>query len=163
MAYNSDPSVQANQLPLSIDLPQEEEQLRQKLTDSYKKTVDAMNNKIGGLFSLQEIANFERWFSVNSTTQTRNGYRKTFKFTSIATGASYVFAHGIQSLKQITNMRAIVYTDQGDWRKVPYVDDVLITNSISMKVDVTSVTIRNGTTAPAIKSGIVVLEYLKQD
>ena len=163
MSYNSDPALQANQLPLSIEFPEDEEQLRQRLTDSYKRTVDAMNNKIGGLFTLQEVADFERWFTVNSTTQTRNGYRKTFKFTSIAPGGNLPLAHGIKSLKQVTDYRAIVLTDVGDWRKVPYTDVVDVTEQISMRVTSTNIIIENGAAAPEIKSGIVVLEYLKQD
>ena len=158
MAYTNDPAQQSNQLPISIDFPEDEKDLREVLTTSYKKTVDSVNTKIGGLFTLEEVANFERWFTVDSVTQTRNGYRKTFKLNP----NSLTFAHGIQSLKQITDYRAIVKTSDGDFRKVPYVHITDITKQISMRVTETQVIIENGSTAPTIKSGIVVLEYLKQ-
>lgn len=158
MAYSSDPALQANQLPISIDLPEDEKQLRETLTSTYKRTVDAMNYKIGGLFSLQEVADFERWFSVGKPGNTRNGYRKTFE---LETG-NLTFSHGIQQLKVVTDYRAVVFTADGDWRKVPYTDVNNVTNQISMRITETEVIIENGATAPEITDGIVVIEYLKQ-
>ncbi len=158
MSYSSDPALQSNQLPLSIDFPQNDQERIEVLTASYKRTVDSMNYKIGGLFSLQEVADFERWFTIGNPQQMRNGYRKTFHFL----GNALTFAHGIKSLKQVTDYRAIVYTDNNDWRKVPYTHVVDITKQISMQITETDIIITNGGTAPAIISGIAVIEYLKQ-
>lgn len=158
MSYSSDPALQTNQLPISIDLPEDQKQLRETLTDSYKRTVDAMNYKIGGLFSLQEVADFERWFTVGKPGNTRNGYRKTFE---LETG-NLTFSHGIQQLKVVTDYRAVVFTDDGFWKKVPYADVNNVDRQISMRVSETEVIIEAGANAGTITDGIVVIEYLKQ-
>lgn len=162
MANTNDPALQSNQLALSVDFPQDEEDRIEVITSAYKRTVDAMNTKIGGLFSLQEVANFERWFKVDNPQETRNGYRRTYKFGKIAPSGVLSFTHELRSIKEVTDYRAIVFTSANDWRKVPYADVTLVNNQISMNITETKIIITNGSTAPSIIRGIAVLEILKQ-
>jgi hypothetical protein len=90
MAFSSDRALQSNQLPLSIDFPEEPTQLRETLETSYKRTVGAMNKKEGSLYPLQEVANFQQYFEYSDQTKFipdpndfRNGYRTTFDLIAL--------------------------------------------------------------------------------
>ncbi len=157
MAYTNDPALQSNQLPLSIDFPEDQEQLRQTLSSSYKRTVDSVNSKEGALYPLKEVANFQRFFIDGKPNEFRNGYRYVFKLDP----NKLTFNHNISNITEMTNYRAIVTTSLGDFRKVPYTDVTNVTNQISMRVTQTQVIITNGATAPTITSGMVILDYLK--
>ncbi len=157
MGFSSDIPMQSNQLPLSIDYPAPDSpDFLDTLSLSYKRTVDSMNTKEGGLYFLQEQATFKRLFIQTDPQNFRNIYRSVF----VLNPAALTFNHNIVGIVQVFSYWAIANT-AGDFRVVPYVDTVLVTNQISMRVTTTQVIITNGATAPAITGGLVVLEYTK--
>ncbi len=92
MAFSSDIPLQTNQLPLSVDFPDEPKQLKETLSTNYKRTVDAVNTKIGGMFLLREQASYAQFFPVtvssnsSNSLETRSGYRMTYDLVDLNGG-----------------------------------------------------------------------------
>lgn len=156
MSFSSDQPLLSNQLPISVEFPKDQVRFLETLSLLYKRIADSVNKKEGSLYLLQELANFQQFFTQGDPQRTRNGYRKTF----ILDPSTLTFNHNITGISQITNYWAIANT-AADFRKVPYVDVTNVTNQISMRVTTTQVIITNGATAPAITGGLVILEYVK--
>ena len=79
---SSDPALNTNQLPISLDVNPDESNYDEILQLYLRRIANAVNTKESGLFLLQENAPFEQWFSEvtqNSSTQQylRNAYRLT--------------------------------------------------------------------------------------
>lgn len=161
MSFSSDQPLLANQLPISIDFPPpSEEAFRHTLSLIYKRIANAVNTKEGSLYQLQEIANFQQFFTSGDPLTLRPGYRRVFELSAIAPGGTLNFAHGIVGITQLTNYWAIGNT-AADFRKIPFSSTVAVNQQISMVVTTTNVIITNGAAATAITGGIIVLEYLK--
>jgi hypothetical protein len=82
MTFSSDPALNTNQLPVSLDINSDEEGYDNILQLYLRRIANAVNSKESGLFLLQENAPFEQWFNevteVSSTQQyLRNAYRLT--------------------------------------------------------------------------------------
>lgn len=155
MSFSSNQPLQSNQLPISLDVPKEPDLLHTFLTNFIRNISNIVNTKEGALYSRQELANFQQWFSSTPFTF-NNGYRTCFEVNP----AALTFNHGISGITQVTNYWAIVNTASG-FRKVPYASATLVTDQTQMDVTTTQVIITNGATAPAITGGIIVLEYIK--
>ncbi len=91
MAFSSDIPLQSNQLPISIEFPPIKKEFDNILSLTYKRIADAVNKKEGGLFQLQENANFNQYFKYTSGTNPdpnnfRNGYRTTYDLVALNGG-----------------------------------------------------------------------------
>jgi hypothetical protein len=92
MSFSNDPAQLSNQLPLSIDFPQDPDELQRILSSSYKQTVDSLNSKEGALYLLQEINSFAQFFpsSVDANSSQslvlRPAYRVTFDLVAMNGG-----------------------------------------------------------------------------
>lgn len=94
MSFSSDIPLQSNQLELSIDFPDvNTKDFQNLLSLSYKRITDSVNLKEGSLYTLQELANFQRWFKYSNPAtftidpnNTRNGYRTTFDLVKLNGG-----------------------------------------------------------------------------
>lgn len=76
MTFSSDPSLNTNQLPVSLDVNPEEEGFQSILLLYLRRVANSVNTKESGLYLLQETANFEQWFGLTPQ-QNRNAYRLT--------------------------------------------------------------------------------------
>ncbi len=85
MTISSDPSLNTNQLPISLDVNPEEEGYQSTLLLYLRRVANAVNTKASGLFLLQETANFEQWFTATPQ-QNRNAYRTTFDLVALKGG-----------------------------------------------------------------------------
>jgi hypothetical protein len=91
MTFSSDPSVNTNQLPVSLDVNPGEEGFESTLLLYLRRIANATNTKNSGLHLLQETANFEQWFQSSPTTdgssqQNRNAYRITIDIIALYGG-----------------------------------------------------------------------------
>ena len=93
MAFSSDRALLSNQLPLSINFPEQPDQLSETLETTYKRIVNAINEKEGSLFPLQEVANFNSYFKYTTAASLipdpnnfRFGYRTTFDLIKLNGG-----------------------------------------------------------------------------
>jgi hypothetical protein len=86
MTFSSDPSLNTNQLPISLDVDPDSDEFESILLLYLRRIANAVNTKENGLFLLQETASFEQWFGATPQ-QNRNGYRTTFDLVALNGGA----------------------------------------------------------------------------
>lgn len=173
MSFSSDNPQLINQLPLSIDFPKDPEQLQMIQSTAYKKTVDAMNSKEGGLYLLQEIGSYIQYFptSVDSNSSQslilRPGYRRTYDIValnggSISSGSTVSVPHNLDmsTVTAITRMYGGAITNGPFFIPIPYASPTPA-NCIELFADSTNITIVVGSGQNKITQLYVVLEYLR--
>lgn len=180
MSFSSDQPQLSNQLPLSIDFPEEQVLFLETLGLTYKRIVDSTNTKIGGIFLIQQLANFERWFLQSDNApftidpqRTRNGYRNTLNMIAlnggpIASGATVTVPHNIPLTidSSITRIYGGARSAPGAnpfFLPIPYPPNPTALNtSIEVFLDLTNITLRNGAGQNQLNQCFVVVEYLQQ-
>ena len=140
--------------------PEDESQLRIKLTDVYTKTATSVNLREIAIYDLQELLTGQLWFDPNDNQNKRFTFRQVYQIGAIAAGATLNVLHGIVGVVAFTRMYGTCVTAVVDYRPIPYADAAVVTNQISLTVAGVNLVIVNGATAPNITSGIIVLEYL---
>ena len=86
MTFSSDPALNTNQLPISLDVNPEEKDFASTLLLYLRRIANAVNTKESGLYLLQENANFEQWFQTANPQQNRNAYRITADLVALNGG-----------------------------------------------------------------------------
>lgn len=152
---------QSSFLPTTTVFPTDYDELIIRLTKNYSDTANFLNIREIGIYETIEILTGEQWSNPGQPSNRRQAFRKIFIFGAIAPGASLPITHGITGVTSFTNIYGTVNTAISDSRPVPFVDVLLITNQISVIVNLSTITIFNGSTAPSIKNGLVILEFLK--
>jgi hypothetical protein len=77
MTFSSDPALNTNQIPVSLDVNPEDKEYQNILQLYLRRIANAVNTKESGLFLLQENAPFEQWYQIGNPQQNRNAYRIT--------------------------------------------------------------------------------------
>jgi hypothetical protein len=145
----------------TIDIPfQDSKKMAEILDVRERHTASVVNNKESGVYPENEIVNSQSWFTQGNPQRFRQGFRTVFTIGAIAPGATFTLAHGL-TIVTMTNYWAQVITNVPDFRAVPYASVAGFTSQIEMNVTTTNIVIKNGAAAPAIVSGIAILEYLK--
>lgn len=105
MSFSSDIPLQSNQLPISIDYPspKDEKNFINTLSLDRKRISDSMNTKTGGIYQLQEQANFNQYFTTGNPQVNRNAYRFVYDVVDlngapIPALATRSFPHNINGL-----------------------------------------------------------------
>lgn len=162
MGFSSDPALTSNQLPVSLYLPNLDALDYNQILELYlKRIIAVVNTKEGATYSLTENANFCQFFTSGVNYVFRNGYRKTFELPATAAGATTTIAHGITNVTEFTRIEGTCITDVVDYRPIPYASATTVNTQIEINIDATNINVINGTAAPNITSGIIILEYLK--
>ncbi len=86
MTFSSDPALNTNQLPISLDVVPDEKEFQSILLLYLRRVANAVNSKESGLFLLQENANFEQWYQIGNPQQNRNAYRITADLVNLNGG-----------------------------------------------------------------------------
>ena len=157
MSFSNDPSVQANQLPISVDWPNNYTDFVGEIDNTYKRIANAVNTKEGALYLLTEQANFNRIYKSSNPQALRNGYRYVYDVIllnagNIGAGATVNFPHNIISLVALTDIYCTATTVGGKMFGIVYPNlyvqgtDFYVTNP-------------DGT---SLKQCMVVLEYVKE-
>lgn len=144
-----------NYLAESYEIPDKEVEFNTFLKSYFEDSAKLLNRKDTGTYDFVEIQSNQQFFGANAQTK-RYAFRKVFQFT----GALLTFPHNITGATTYTRIYGVVQT-AADSRPLPYVDTVAVTNQVSVLVTGANIVITNGATAPAIVSGLVVVEYLK--
>ena len=147
-------------LPNTLRFPFENEELIPQLGRMYSSMAYRLNNREISIYDLQERLTGQKWTDSTNLQVPKETYRKVFEFNGIAAGATLNIAHGINTIAQFTKIYGTFIT-AADMRPLPYVDAAAVTNQVSVRRVGANIVIVNGATAPAITSGIVVVEYLK--
>jgi hypothetical protein len=148
-------------LPEQVVYSEDLSQLLIQLTNLFSQNSVATNIREISIYDLIPIVTGQQWYNLVTPQSKRFGFREVFSFTTIAAGATLTIAHGIPNLVQLTTVAGGVVTAVPDFRCLPYVSATSVTNQIEVNVDATNIYIINGSTAPAIASGAVVIEYLQ--
>lgn len=157
MSFNSNQPQQTNQLPLSIDFPEDWDKFLETITLLYKRIANSVNSKEGGLYSLQELSNFNQYFIPKNANNFRNVYRKTFDVVGlngapIPGGATITFPHNIQGLKEATHIYASCTSVTPTFFTVVYPNAFL---------DATNLTFTNPLSSISLSQVFFIAEYLK--
>lgn len=161
MTFSSDPALQVNQLPISIEFPRDEDRFYEYLTIWAKRIANTVNSKEGGLYSLEELFDSKQYFTVANPNTFRNDYRKTFDITglnggAIAGGAIVSFPHNITGIKSGTLIYATcTVAPAGVFTQTFTVTYPYVT------LDAVNINFTNPLPATALDTVIAVAEYLK--
>lgn len=157
MSFSSDQPLLSNQLPISLELPRENSEKFYEILELFiKRIVNAVNFKEGSLYDLNEVANFQQFFTDGDVQNFRPGYRFTYRYD----GTSATITHNISGITECTRIYGTAVTAAGDFIPLPYVSPTAA-NQIGLSVTSTQIIISKGGSAPALTKGIIVLEYLK--
>lgn len=163
MSFTSDNPLQTNQLPISVEYPQDPKLLQVVNTETYKRTANAVNTKASGLYLPQEMASFQQYFTSGNPMQNRDVYRKVIDFGALPNAAVKTVAHGIafDANSSLTHLYAAA-TDPVNllYIPIPYASPTLA-NNIEISLDSTNVIITTGSNRSAFTICYVVIEWLK--
>lgn len=164
--FGSDLPLISNQLPVSFDLPEDQEQWRIEMELMVKRISNVVNTKEGALYVPMEVATFQSYFSPNNPQTFRNTYRYTFDMVdlnggNIAAGATASFAHNISGIVAATMIYGTATTNDVPPRFVPlpYVSQVVAEN-IQIYMTSTNIVLVNGSNI--LTQAYITAEYLKQ-
>jgi hypothetical protein len=147
-------------LPTTLKFSPDEEVRLAELGRMYSAFAYRLNNREISLYDLEERITGQKWTDSTNLQIPKESYRKIFDFTAIAPGATLNIAHGINTIARFTKFYGSFITAADD-RPLPYVDEAVVTNQVSVKRIGANLVIINGATAPAIVSGTLIVEYLK--
>lgn len=172
MSFSNDPASNANQLPISIEIPDDLVQMQEILSILLRKITQVVNTKEGGLYTLQELINFQQYFTAGNPLVFRNVYRTVVNFGALPNAGSKSVAHNIQGIDpgggnpstfSFTHIYATASRQVSGNIKfipIPYVSTTEV-NEIGISVDPTFVTISTSINYSDYTICYVVLEYLK--
>lgn len=159
-------STQAPFLRTSRKFPQDLNILEKELTNMYLDIAFAVNARIIGNYT--NVASLTGSIWNTSSTAMGTGtfkistYRQVYNFGTVAPNATLRIAHGITTLAQFTSITGTCITNFPDYRPIPFADPSVATGNIALLCNNSQVIVINGSTAPTINSGIIVLEWLVQ-
>lgn len=153
-------NTESSFIPATEYFPPDDAALRLKLTDIYSKAAAAINLKEIALYEEFEQLTGKQFYNPADPQKRRNGFRRVFSFGAIAAGATLPITHGIKGIVQTTFIGGCC-TTAIDSRSVPYASVANVNQQIEIQSTPTQIIITNGAAAPAITSGYVSIEYLK--
>lgn len=163
MSFTSDNPLQTNQLPISVEFPQDSKLLQVVNTETYKRTANAINTKASGLFLTEETASFQQYFTSGDPMQNRDVYRKVIDFGTLPNAGTKSVAHGIafDANSSLTHLYAAA-TDPVNllYIPIPYASPTLA-NNIEIYLDAANVNIITGSNRSPFTICYVVIEWLK--
>ena len=168
MSFSSDNPLLANQLPISLEIPDDPDLLREYNELLFERINTAVNSKEGALYVPKENATFQNYFGTTASVADpaanfRPTYRMVINFGALPNTGTTSVAHGIAFTTQfqLTRMYGAT-TDPVNllYLPLPYASPTLA-NNISLDADGTNVNIITGSDRTAFTLTTVVLEYTK--
>lgn len=142
MSFSSDKSALQSQLPLSIELPEDQKEFRYEFNNLYQKIASSLNSKEGGLYVPEEKTTGQQYFDSNNPQKNKNVYRMVVDFGALPNTTSKSVVHNIVGWNdQFRLTRAYgAATDPNGLEALPIPNDgiLLIINSTNVTVTTTS-------------------------
>ncbi len=161
--FSSDQPLVANQLPISVDFPRDQQEFINIISLLYKRIANAVNTKEGALYLPQELATFQQYFTPNDPQTLRNVYRKTVDFGALPNAGTKIVPHGIAFDANFSTTR--IYGSSTDPTNLLYVPLPLVAivpaNGIEMFLNSTHIIITTGINRSSFTRSTVVIEYVK--
>ena len=146
-------------LRTSREFPEGAKELTQEVSKSYIDIAGAVNSRVIGLFPSNRPAITGKIYYLTPG-RTNQSLRQVYLFTSVTTNPITI-PHGINfiDVAQFSEIYGTAF-DGTLYYPLPFVDETLATNQISVKIDLNNIIITLGATAPTITSGLITLEWL---
>jgi len=141
-------------LPINQTFSEDDSIFLQQVTNRDRDIARYINIRDIAIYDLIEVPTGQQWFNPANTQIKRNGFRQVFTFTAAGS-----FAHNITGLTLVTAYGE--FTDGTNFYGAIYGSNVAIAGQVSFFVTPTNITVLSGAGAPAIVSGVIVLNYLK--
>jgi hypothetical protein len=155
------PNNQISRAPFlrtSRTFPEESQPLAVETNKSYVDIANAVNARVIGLFtSGNTTVTGEAWFMNQNKNQKQQSLRQLYEFTTTAP-----ITHNISSFEEISPSTRGSYTDGTNWYGLPFGTSVAVAGLITFYVTATQILFNTGAGAPALISGMIVLEWLSQ-
>jgi len=152
-------------LPTSEVFPEDDKQFLEKMNNVYVDISKNVNSRELARYELVEQVTGQQFFDPANAQLRRYSYRKCFSFGAVASGATLLIPHGITGMTMFTRIYGTCIDTTVYYKPIPYVSMTSINYNIDLKLDSTNIIIINGVNgapaAPALTSGLIVLEYLK--
>lgn len=158
MSYTNDQSSLQDQLPLSIDFPDDDINFKDKLYNINQRTAAAVNTKISGLYSPQEKLTGSQYVDESNPQNNKNVYRYTLDFGSLPNSTTKSLPNPVSgwnsSYTLVEMFGAANNTNSGN--AIPLSND-----GISLSINSTSVTIVTTQDFSNFTQCKIIIEYLK--
>jgi len=146
-------------MPIDDYPPEKWEEYWAFITERGRKTSDLINIREIARYEQTETLTGQVWYGANNQVK-QYGWRRVYPFGAIAPGATLAVPHGLTGVSRYTHINGTAVTAT-DSRPVPNTSVVAANQGVAINVGAANISITNGAAAPAITSGVVVLEYLK--
>lgn len=159
MSFSNDQPALESQLPLSIELPKEPDQFRNRINDLYQKIASSLNTKEGGLYIPQEKTTGQQYFNENNPQKNKNVYRMTVDFGALPNSGAKSAFHNIQMWNENFRLtRAYgAGTDPIALEALPIPND-----GILLEINSNNVTVTTSSDRSAFTETTIVIEYTKE-
>lgn len=125
-----------------------------QITKAYSDIARSINTRDIAIYDLNQNVNGQEWFNPANVQLKRDGFRRVYQFT----GAGNI-AHGITNLTLVTAYGE--YTDGTNFYGAIFGSSVAIAGQVTFFLTPTNIVIQSGAGAPAITSGVIVLNFLQ--
>ncbi len=141
-------------LRTSRDFPEDNHQLRIELNKAYIDTASAVNSRTIGLYPTTRPAITGDEYFITATKQ--QSLRQVYTFSAVGS-----IPHNISpaSISQFTKSGG-EFTDGTNWYGAIFGSNIAIAGQISFYITPTNIVILAGAGAPAIVSGIIIVEWI---
>lgn len=158
MSFTSDQSALQDQLPLSIELPEDPKEFRFRVNDLYQKIASSVNRKEGGLYVPQEKTTSQQYFDPLNTQKNRNVYRMVVDFGALPNTTSKSVGHNIDGWNtEFRLTRAYgAATNRTTRSALPIPND-----GILLEINSTNVIVTTTSDLSAYTDTTIVIEYTK--
>ncbi len=151
---------EAPYLPVYLKFEEEGQDLYFQLSNMYSAIAYRVNDREIALYGFQETLTGQKWTRASNLQIQDETFRKVFEFGAIAAGDTLNIPHGITDITRIVKWYGGIVTATNK-RPLPFVSTTRIRDQVGVDEDGTNIIIINGSTAPAIVSGTIVIEFLK--
>lgn len=161
MNSNDNPLV-ANQVG-DFDSPENYEDFTEIFEREYKKAIDAINSKEGGLYLPQELSTFQKYYDPENPLETRNVYRKLIIFGELPNNSSKRVQHNITftNVTRVTRVYGAANDPSGlNFIPLPFSSTTLADN-VMVELDETDVIVTTGSDRSNFEFSTIVIEYIK--
>lgn len=142
MSFSNDQPALESQLPLSIELPEDQKEFRYKVNDLYQRIASSLNTKEGGLYVPQEKSTGQQYFDLNNPQKNKNVYRMVVNFGALPNAGTKSVPHNISRWDENFRLTRAYggATDTVNLEALPIPNEgiLLIINSTDVTVTTTS-------------------------
>ena len=158
MSFSNDPDSVQSQLPISIEMPEDPKEYREKMNDLYQRITSSLNSKEGGLYLPQEKTTGQQYFDINNPQVNKNVYRMVVDFGALPNAGVKTVAHNILGWNQLYRLTR-AYGATTDPNTV--LSCAIPNAAIQLDINDTNVIVTTTTDLSNFTSTTITIEYTK--